>query len=527
MVMERFLPLLLDVWRQACREPRIDLSAGAIAEVLRRRLPCDRLLIRRLDAASERIETLAAVGTERDAALGPVPAPRELGPWCLTGAVLRGPAAAIRARFPGLLPEGWSGAVLCGGLALDDQALGVLAIGADQSDAYRAEHEPILAALCEPIAVALRNDHQLRELKALREAAEADRRSLLARLDRQDIADTIVGARTGLEGVMRDVDLVARSDAPVLILGETGTGKEVVARAVHSRSGRSSGPFLRVNCGAIPPELADSELFGHERGSFTGATARRQGWFERADGGTLFLDEIGELTPAVQVRLLRILQDGTFERVGGQQPLHADVRLIAATHQDLQDMVAAGRFRADLWYRIHVFPIRLPPLRERPGDIPDLASHFARRAAQRLSLMPQAPAAGDIALLLAYPWPGNVRELAAVMERAAILGDGRRLAVAEALGGGMPSAAPLDPARAGTDVQEAVRRSLATLDAAARDHIEAALAQCLGRVEGPFGAARLLGINPHTLRARMRRLGIDWGRYRPHSEGPAGPKRTG
>jgi transcriptional regulator with GAF, ATPase, and Fis domain len=417
------------------------------------------------------------------------------------GVVLRGAAEAIRGQLPGVLPDAWTGTVLCGGLAFEDQALGVLAIGTDQTDAYLAEHEPILAALCEPIAVALRNDHQLRELKALREAAEADRRSLLARLDRQDIADTIVGERSGLEGVMRDVDLVARSDAPVLILGETGTGKEVVARAVHSRSGRAAGPFLRVNCGAIPPELADSELFGHERGSFTGATARRQGWFERADGGTLFLDEIGELTPAVQVRLLRILQDGSFERVGGQQPLHADVRLIAATHQDLQAMVAAGRFRADLWYRIHVFPIRLPPLRDRPDDIPALALHFARRAAQRLGLMAQAPGAPDIALLLAYPWPGNVRELAAVMERAAILGDGRRLAVAEALGGGTLPAAVLPLAQVGHTAFQSMGPTITTLDTAARTHIEAALAQCLGRIEGPFGAARLLGINPNTLRA--------------------------
>jgi hydrogenase-4 transcriptional activator len=517
--MDRFLPLLLDVWRQACREPRIDLSAGAIAEVVRARLPCDRLLIRRLDPGLDRIETLAAIGTEPGGGIESAPARRELGPWCLTGSVLRGPAEVVRQRLPGVLPDAWSGAVLCGGLAFDDQALGVLVIGADQTDAYRPEHEPILAALCEPIAVALRNDHQLRELKALREAAEADRRSLLARLDRQDIADTIVGERSGLEGVMRDVDLVARSDAPVLILGETGTGKEVVARAVHGRSARSAGPFLRVNCGAIPPELVDSELFGHERGSFTGATARRQGWFERADGGTLFLDEIGELTPAVQVRLLRILQDGTFERVGGQQPQHADVRLIAATHQDLQAMVAAGRFRADLWYRIHVFPIRLPPLRERPEDIPALALHFALRAAQRLGLRPRAPEPPDIALLAAYLWPGNVRELAAVMERAAILGDGRRLAVAEALGGGVPPAASRAPVAPDLSVQPATAQGIATLDRATRAHIEAALAQCLGRIEGPFGAAKVLGINPHTLRARMRRLGIDWGRFRAPSAG--------
>jgi len=513
--MDRFLPLLLDVWRQACREPRIDISAGAIAEIVRRRLPCDRLLVRRLDPLLGRLETLVVIGQAGGVA-PPAPAPEGLVAWCLSGRVQRGPAAAVGQRLPGLVPEAWDGAVLCGGLAFEDQALGVLALGADQAGAYRLEHEPILAALCEPIAVALRNDHQLRELKALREAAEADRRSLLARLDRQDIADTIVGERSGLEGVMREVDLVARSDAPVLILGETGTGKEVVARAVHSRSARAAGPFLRVNCGAIPPELADSELFGHERGSFTGAVARRQGWFERADGGTLFLDEIGELTPAVQVRLLRILQDGSFERVGGHQPLHADVRLIAATHQDLQAMVAAGRFRADLWYRIHVFPIRLPPLRERPEDIPALARHFAQRAAQRLGLMPQAPAPADIALLLAYPWPGNVRELAAVMERAAILGDGRRLAVAEALGGGVVPEPP--PALAGGGVAApAADQALATLDSAARVHIEAALTRCLGRIEGPFGAARVLGVNPNTLRARMRRLGIDWGRFRPVS----------
>jgi len=481
-------------------------------------MPCARLLVRGLDPERRCLETVAEFPASpsavvADPILGSLGSdPQDMEPfsrWCLSESVLRGDAADVRGRLAGLVPDHWEGSVLARGLTWEDQPLGALALGSGAEGTYGRAHEPMLAALCEPIAVALRNERQLRELSALREAAEADRRSLLARLGRQDISDTIVGERSGLRSVMRAVDLVARAEAPVLILGETGTGKEVVARAIHGRSTRATGPFLRVNCGAIPPELADSELFGHERGSFTGAVARRQGWFERADGGTLFLDEIGELTPAVQVRLLRILQDGSFERVGGQQSLHANVRLIAATHQDLEAMVAAGRFRADLWYRIHVFPIRLPPLRERPSDIPELAAHFAQRAAQRLGLRPRAPDRDAIGRLLAYPWPGNVRELAAVMERAAILGEGRRLAVAEALGGG-----PSIQDGAGAAVPAGPVPAADTLDAVIRGQIESALTRCLGRIEGPFGAAQVLGVNPHTLRARMRKLGIDWASFR-------------
>jgi hydrogenase-4 transcriptional activator len=298
----------------------------------------------------------------------------------------------------------------------------------------------------------------------------------------------------------------------VLILGETGSGKEVIARALHTRSPRCAGPIVRVNCGAIPSELVDSELFGHEKGSFTGAIATHHGVFERADGGTLFLDEIGELTPAAQVRLLRILQDGTFERVGGQQTRTADVRLVAATHRNLEDMVAEGTFRQDLWYRISVFPIHLPPLRERLADIPHLAAHFAASAGKRLGGAPLQVSEHDIALMQAYSWPGNVRELAAVIERAAILGDGRHLDVGSALGQAgsgvqrraSPATAPVTDERPGPD----------SLDSAMRRHIEEALSATRGRIEGGQGAARLLGINPHTLRARMRKLGIDWQRYR-------------
>ena len=342
-----------------------------------------------------------------------------------------------------------------------------------------------------------------------------ERRGL--RLKRPGLNEAIVGAENGLREVMAAVAQVARSDAPVLILGETGTGKEVVARAVHSHSRRAGGPFLRVNCGAIPPELIDSELFGHERGRFTGASATRKGWFERADGGTLFLDEIGELPLAAQVRLLRVLQDGSFQRVGGEYTLKVDVRLVAATNRDLRRSVADGEFREDLWFRIAVFPIPLPPLRERLQDIPAMAAHFSLRAAERLGLPPRMPDASDLALLAAYPWPGNVREFASVIERAAILGDGRRLEVARALG---VAPYPTPVATMEPSPRPMAEERMASLEDAGRRHIEAALAQSHGRVEGPFGAARLLALNPNTLRSKMRKLGIHARRFKTVDEPP-------
>ena len=337
------------------------------------------------------------------------------------------------------------------------------------------------------------------------EAAEAERQAALARLGRKELGDEIVGKNHGLRTVMERIEQVATSDLPVLILGETGTGKELVARTIHQRSTRAKNPFQRVNCGAIPPELVDSQLFGHERGSFTGAADLRKGWFERADGGTLFLDEIGELPLAAQVRLLRILQDGQFERVGGQKPLSCDVRIVAATNQDLGQAVAEGRFRTDLWYRIAVFPIRIPPLRERTEDIPRLAEHFAERAATRFGLFRAHPTDADLRLLAAYPWPGNVRELGSVIDRAAILGNGRRLDIAASLGSPMPLA--VVPSSSISETPE-------SFDETVRKRIESVLETTQGRVDGPFGAAKILGLNPNTLRAKLRRLGIEPKRFR-------------
>jgi transcriptional regulator with GAF, ATPase, and Fis domain len=321
--------------------------------------------------------------------------------------------------------------------------------------------------------------------------------------------DRLIGGDTGLAAVMARARIVSRSSAPVLLFGETGTGKEIIARTIHEHSAFRSGPFRRVNCGAIPSELIDSELFGHEQGAFTGAVTRRKGWFEQADGGTLFLDEVGELALAAQVRLLRVVQDGEVVRVGGERPVRVNVRIVAATHRDLPGMVERQTFREDLYYRLSVFPIVIPPLRDRPSDIRAFAEYFAERAANRFGVRSVPVTDDDVRLLAEYPWPGNVREMAAVMDRAVLIGQGRALNVAGALGQGA-LATNTSPA----SVPEASAAPIAPLDDVIRRHIEAALNKAHGRVEGPHGAARMLRINPHTLRARMRKLKIDWRGFR-------------
>jgi len=522
-VMSAHQLLQLALWQSVCRHLDITESTESTAMLLAGQAPLAGLRILTVDSEHHRVIQTAAWPARlmdvdpRETSL-PDSAWRRLDRWIKQGKSLHSDGADKSVGIIDLLPipptdSDWFLAPLAG----QHGSRGVLFASSIDDKRFNSQNVSLLESAIEPMAVALDNDSRLHELETLRETAEAERQSLLRRLGRSESGETIVGENAGLAHVMQRVDLVSRSEVPVLILGETGTGKELVARAIHNRSERRNGPFLRVNCGAIPRELIDSQLFGHERGSFTGASEARQGWFERADMGTLFLDEIGELPLDAQVRFLRVLQDGYVERVGGAKPIRVNVRVVAATHRDLPAMVRDSTFREDLWYRIAVFPILLPPLRDRPGDIPALAKHFAQRAAIRFGLAPVDPSDADIALLETYDWPGNIRELGAVIDRAAILGDGHSLEIAAALGISPPVAQRL-PAVAtpdnGQQVVGARRNKLATLNDAMRSHIELALQATHGRIEGARGAAKLLAINPHTLRARMRKLKIDWSAFR-------------
>lgn len=318
----------------------------------------------------------------------------------------------------------------------------------------------------------------------------------------------IVGSSEPLRRVLAQVSKVAPTDATVLILGETGTGKELIARAIHNRSRRSSRPFVRLNCGAIEPSLLISELFGHERGAFTGALQRRLGRFECANGGTIFLDEVGELPRDAQVALLRVLQEREFERLGGTQTISTDVRVLAATNQDLNSSASEGTFRQDLLYRLNVFPIRLPALRERIDDIPLLAEYLIHRSARSLGKRISSISRRTLDLFRAYAWPGNIRELQNVIERAVITCDGEEFSIDESWLELRPDRIPGLPLAADLENRE-------------RDRIETALKECHGLVAGPSGAAARLKIVRTTLESKIKKLGINKYSFKTHNSGPA------
>jgi PAS domain S-box-containing protein len=322
--------------------------------------------------------------------------------------------------------------------------------------------------------------------------------------------EEIVGSSPALSAVLQKIRLVASTDSSVLILGETGSGKELVARALHSSSGRKDRPLIKVNCAALPAGLIESELFGHERGAFTGATEKRIGRFELANGGTMFLDEIGEMPPEVQVKLLRVLQEREFERVGGHQTIKVDVRVIAATNRDLAREVADGAFRQDLYYRLNVFPIQLPPLRERPEDIASLTHFFVRRYTSKIGRKITGVPKETMERLVSYPWPGNVRELENVIERAVILSSGPDLEISPEILPVAPrfSIAKYDHTSNRLESERGSVDELSSLSEIERSHILAALKKTSWRIDGPTGAARILNLNPSTLRSRIKKLGI-------------------
>ncbi|MBN1612549.1 MAG: sigma 54-interacting transcriptional regulator [Polyangiaceae bacterium] len=509
-----------DFFRQAtlriCSSLEVEHWLAECLRYLRQFVPADAACLTRFRAEAGRQLCLAkatVVGAERVEM--EVPVTEEARQHFSRGRVVR---VAARARdLPpsrawierGLLDA--DAAILSLRLTVKGQIVGSFILTANRSDSFTPAHAELVTALREPLAIALSNSLAYRELARLKDRLFEDNRFLEAEL-RQASGHAVVGQDYGLRGVMEMVRHVAPLTSPVLLLGETGTGKEVIAGAIHNLSPRHSGPFVKVNCGAIPENLMDSELFGHERGAFTGALARKRGRFERAHGGTIFLDEVGELMPQAQVRLLRVLQDREIERVGGVEPVRVDLRVIAATHRDLPAMVAEGRFREDLYFRLKVFPVLLPPLRERKGDIASLVDHFVRHKAREMGLGAVPPLApGALEPLLAYDWPGNVRELENTVERALILCRGallrfdpRVLAGASAQAG--RTGAPLEHTAAADS----------TLDSVVAAHIRSVLEATDGRVAGPHGAACLLGVNPSTLRKKMRKLGIAFGRGARH-----------
>jgi transcriptional regulator with GAF, ATPase, and Fis domain len=391
-------------------------------------------------------------------------------------------------------------------LEVDSERLGILGLYTHEVDQYSERHAGLLKILHEPFAIATSNYLRYQEVIRLKDMLADDNQYL-----RQEVLgiseQRIIGKDHGLKRVMQMVRLISSLDTPVLLLGETGVGKEVIANAVHYASLRKDGPFIKVNCGAIPDGLLDSELFGHEKGAFTGAIAQKQGKFERAHNGTIFLDEIGELPAPAQVRLLRVLQEKEFERVGGAQTVKVDTRIITATHRIPEDMIKKGILREDLMFRINTFPIWIPPLRERKEDIPLLVDYFIKQKAKHLQIVPiPVLPPNTLKQLISYHWPGNVRELENAVERALIQFRGQSnsaIITFEDFGITSKETSPRSPER-----PRQTKEGPLTLVELNRHHITHILGMTHGKVFGPGGAAELLNINPNTLRSRMRKMGI-------------------
>jgi formate hydrogenlyase transcriptional activator len=399
--------------------------------------------------------------------------------------------------------------VCCLPLISRDRAIGVLVLGRLRDDAFSQADISFLGQVANQIALAVENALAYREIRELKEQLSKEKLYLEDEIRTEMNFAQIIGNSASLRRVLKGVGTVAPTDSTVLIYGETGTGKELIARAIHDLSPRSSKPFVKLNCAAIPTGLLESELFGHEKGAFTGAIAQRIGRFEVADGGTIFLDEIGEIPLELQTKLLRVLQEREFERLGSSRTLRTDARLIAATNRDLEAMVAEQKFRSDLFFRLNVFPVNVPPLRERQEDIPLLVRHFTQQFSRRLKKVMETIPSAAMDALSRYHWPGNIRELQNVIERAVIISAGPALSV---------DLADLKFPKVSHSEERAAAPNSTTngglhnlLEETERQQILQTLKQCNWVVAGPNGAAARLGMNRSTLQVRIRRLGISRG----------------
>jgi formate hydrogenlyase transcriptional activator len=401
------------------------------------------------------------------------------------------------AEEPRLLSYGIRSYVLCP-LLVRERMIGAIHFIREAPHDYPPDEISLFSEITEVAAIALSNALAYSEIDALRQKLQEENLVLRDNISESAGFEELVGSSEGLKRVLASIEKVAATDSTVLILGETGTGKELVAKAIHQRSRRALRPLIKVNCAAIPESLVASELFGHERGAFTGAMQRRIGRFEMANQSSLFLDEVGELPLETQLALLRVLQEREFERVGGTQTIRSDVRLIAATNRDLREAIEAGRFRVDLFYRLNVFPIEVPPLRERREDIPMLVEYFTARCGERIGKRVARVHNETMSLLVEYDWPGNIRELQNVIERGVILAENGTLR--------------LEPSVFGIQNESVPETNV--LDRQERDLIQSALVETRGRIAGRDGAAARLGLPPSTLESKIRALKIDKHRYR-------------
>jgi formate hydrogenlyase transcriptional activator len=405
-------------------------------------------------------------------------------------------------------------------LVAHDRALGTLDIVSRSENAFTDEDAELLTHIAKQIAIAVENALAYREISALRDKLAQEKLYLEEEIRSEMNFDQIVGDSPALRHVLEMVETVAPSDSTVLLLGETGTGKELVARAIHDHSRRKDRTFVKLNCAAIPTGLLESELFGHEKGAFTGAISQKAGRMELADKGTLFLDEVGDVPPEIQPKLLRALQEREFERLGSTRTKRVDVRMVAATNRDLESMIAAREFRSDLYYRLNVFPIRIPPLRERREDIPLLARYFVQKYARQMQKQIEMIPAAHMKALTEWDWPGNIRELQNFIERAVILTRGRSLEAPLAELRKVRTHKPTQTAAQGhEEIARIVKETIDALDGRKgvadehslkqREEIVRVLGETRGRVGGAEGAAARLGVNRTTLLSRMKKLGID------------------